>query len=104
MVELGPVRGHERHGSRPCVVVSDNLMNHSAMGLSVVVPCTSREKAIRLHVRVDPPEGGLRVASYFMPQHVQSASHERFKERLGVLSREAFEAVARRLAMVFGLD
>src|SRR5271156_4119165 len=74
LVDLDPVRGHEQAGLRPALVVSVDQFNQTALGLAVVVPITSRTKDFPLHVRVDPPEGGLQVASFVKCEDMRSVS------------------------------
>lgn len=50
MVDLNPTRAHERSGVRPALVVSVDTFNHGPAGLAVVLPVTSRQKGIPLHV------------------------------------------------------
>jgi mRNA interferase MazF len=40
-------------------VLSINDFNRGPAGLVVVAPITSTVRAIRYHVRVDPPDGGF---------------------------------------------
>ncbi|MDO8671328.1 MAG: type II toxin-antitoxin system PemK/MazF family toxin, partial [Dehalococcoidia bacterium] len=64
MVNLSPTRGHEQAGIRPGVVVSTNGFNRGPAGLAVVLPVTTTQRGVPLHVPVTPPEGGLRQQSY----------------------------------------
>ena len=43
-IELGPRRGREQKGTRPCLVVSTDLMNRSAFPMAVVCPVTTRSR------------------------------------------------------------
>ena len=36
LADLNPVRGHEQAGKRPCLVMSVDLFNQGASGLTVV--------------------------------------------------------------------
>ena len=62
LVDLDPTRGREQAGKRPALVVSANAFNKGPADLVVVLPITSKAKGIPLHVRVDPPEGGVKDA------------------------------------------
>ena len=86
MVDLNPTRGHEQAGIRPAVVVSADTFNHGPAGLVVVLPITSRDKGIVLHVPVAPPEGGLTLPSYVKTEDVRSVARERLTRRLGQVS------------------
>lgn len=103
MVDLEPVVGHEQGGRRPFLVVSVNQMNDSRAGMVVGVPLTTRNKGNELHVRLEPPEGGLDRISYAMPEKVRSISTERLQSRLGHASAETADAVAKRVGILIGL-
>ena len=62
-IALDSLRGHEQGRTRPCVVISEDWFNTAQRGVVVVIPLTSRLRGIPLHVVVQPPEGGLHVAS-----------------------------------------
>jgi mRNA interferase MazF len=51
-------------------------------------------------VRIDPPEGGLREASYAMPEMVRSVSRERLVERWGTLAPTTLSELSRRVQLL----
>ncbi len=103
LIDLDPVRGHEQKGTRPCLVISQDLFNRSPAGLLIVLPITSRDKGIRSHVRLVPPEGGVATVSFIKCEDVRSIISERLVRRLGKLSNSTLDAVAERLRILMGL-
>lgn len=103
LVDLEPVRGHEQGRQRSCVIVSDDLFNHGPAGLVVVVPLTTRERGIPLHVGVDPPDGGLRRRSFIKCEDVRSISVERLHSRWGAISDLVMQEVEDRLRILLHL-
>lgn len=103
MVDPEPVVGHEQGGRRPFLVISVNQMNRSRARLVIGVPLTTRDRGNDLHVRLDPPEGGLNSASFAMPEKVRSLSAERFGRRLGRASPDTVQAVSNRVGILVGL-
>jgi mRNA interferase MazF len=98
--------GYEQLGRRPVLVVSADRLNHAAVGtwaLSIVVPFTTREREIDLHVRVQPPEGGLRQPSVLLPEQVSAFDQRRLLERWGRVSEATLLQVADRLRVVLDL-
>jgi mRNA interferase MazF len=77
-VNLNPTRGREQ-GIRPALVFSTDQFNQGPAGLVVVLPITGTARGIPLHVRIDPPEGGVKKVSFVKCEDVRSVS----KERLG---------------------
>lgn len=103
MGDPGPTLGHEQGGRRPLLVISIDNMNRSAAGLAIVVPLTTTNRLSKLHVRVEPPEGGLDRISYAMPEMTRSLSTKRLERRMGRTSRDTVEAVANRIGLLIGL-
>lgn len=68
---------------RPCLIVSSNLWNKIRSGLVIIVPLTSVNKDILTHVRIDPPEAGLKTLSFALCEQIRSISKERLRKRLG---------------------
>jgi mRNA interferase MazF len=103
LVELGQTQGHEQAGKRPALVVSTDALNHGPAGLVVVAPMTSKDKKIRFHVRVDPPEGGVREASFIKAEDMRSISKNRLISRWGEVESHTLEFVALRLKALLEL-
>ena len=103
LVDLDPVRGHEQGRTRPCIVISDDTFNVGPAGLVVVVPMTSRDRRIPLHVRIDPPDGGVRQSSFAKCEDVRSISTERLLERWGAISNATMTEVEDRLRILLRL-
>lgn len=102
-VDFEPVRGHERGRERPAVVVSADDFNAGPSGLVVVCPMTTRERRIRFHVPIQPPEGGLRVRSFVLCDQVRTVSTERLMSRSGALAAASMTAIDERLRILLDL-
>jgi mRNA interferase MazF len=103
LVDLNPTRGHEQAGTRLALVVSTDEFNQGPAGLLIVVPMTTTERGIPLHVSVDPPEGGIDRRSFIKCEDVRSVSEQRLITRLGVVSPDTLSLVADRLRIVLEL-
>ncbi len=99
-LDLSPTRGHEQAGERPALVLSVDKFNAGPAGLVIVAPLTSVDKSQPLHVRIDPPEGGVRQTSYAKSEDVRSVARERLLERWGSVERSTLRAVARRVRLL----
>jgi mRNA interferase MazF len=102
-VELGPIRGHEQGGVRPCLIVSVNPFNQGPSGLATVLPISSKDKRVRSQVPVSPPEAGLALPSFIKCEAVRSISTERLRRRRGVVTPETIAGVEDRLRILLGL-
>lgn len=102
-VDLEPVRGREQGRQRPCLVVSVNAFNHGPADLAIIVPLTTRNRGIDIHVPVNPPDGGLRQQSFIKCEDIRSVSTDRFLQRWGSVSDETIAYVEDRLRILLGL-
>jgi mRNA interferase MazF len=102
-VRLDPTIGREQRGTRPALVVSHTTFNRSAAELVVVVPLTTTFRGIPLHVRMDPPEGGLKHTSFAKIEDVRSVSKQRLIKRFGSVSQKTLDEVADKLRILLDL-
>lgn len=87
LADLSPTRGREQSGRRPVVLISTDSLNQGKSGLVVVCPITTRDRRIRTHIRVSPPEGGLTKTSFILTEAVRSISKDRLHSYLGIVSQ-----------------
>jgi mRNA interferase MazF len=93
LADLSPTIGREQAGTRPVLIVSTNDFNKSYANLVYAVPITSRNKNIRSHVEVLPPEGGLTLPSYIMCEAMRSISKQRLLKKSGVIASDTMSEV-----------
>jgi mRNA interferase MazF len=103
VVDFDPTRGHEQAGRRPALVISADLLNQGHAGLVVVLPITSKQKNVRSHVRVEPPDGGLKVTSFVKCEDIRSVSTLRIKERWGRVSANTLATIEDALRILLSL-
>jgi len=103
LVDLNPVRGHEQAATRPALIVSVDPFNHGPADMVVVVPLTTRDKRIPFHVKLTPPEGGVKSISFIKCEDVRSIAKERLIQCLGKVKPETMTAVEERLKILLGL-
>jgi mRNA interferase MazF len=83
LADLGTGSGHEQAGQRPVLVVSDDAFNSGLAGLVMIVPLTSKlgkSKHIPAHIRIDPPEAGLKTASVILCDQLRTISKDRLRK------------------------
>lgn len=95
--------GSEQSGRRPLLVVSIDQMNRAPAELILAVPLTTTQRPTRMHVRIDPQQGGLEKVSYAMPEMVRHISTERLGRRIGRAPLDAVDVVARKSGFLIGL-
>ena len=94
---LEPIQGHEQAGTRPCLIVSKDRFNRLPMALVTIVPITSTNRGLAMHVPVGTGEGGLSKPSVIMPEHIRTISQSRLGRRYGAVSSTTLAEVEARL-------
>jgi len=107
LADLGTGRGHEQAGQRPVLIVSDDGFNSGLAGMVMVCPLTSKtakSKSIPSHVRIDPPEGGLKTPSVLLCDQLRTISKDRLGQApWGSISVPTQVEVDRFLRLLLGL-
>ena len=103
LISLDPVVGHEQAGTRSCVVVSTDIFNSGPVGLVMVVPMSSRQRPVPLHVAIAPPIGGVRMASDILCEDLRAVSANRLVRRLSEVPTDILDQIADRLRIILDL-
>ncbi|MBE3591724.1 MAG: type II toxin-antitoxin system PemK/MazF family toxin [Thermoanaerobacter sp.] len=104
LVNLNPTRGHEQSGIRPAVVISVDEFNSCPADLVVVVPVTSKNKNIPLHVEIQPHNSELAKVSFAKPEDIRSISKERLVKRVGEMPKEKLQELEEKIKILLGLQ
>lgn len=99
-VGLDPIVGHEQGGTRPALVVSVDQISSGPGELCIVTPFTKTDRGTPLHVRVEPPEGGLRDLSFAMPENIRAISRARLVRRRGTVRDQTLEEALKRIHLI----
>ncbi|MGB9812166.1 MAG: type II toxin-antitoxin system PemK/MazF family toxin [Thermovenabulum sp.] len=103
LVDLNPTRGHEQHGIRPAIIISVDEFNSCPADLIIVVPITSKNKNIPLHVEILPKESGLDTSSYAKTEDIRSISKERLIKRIGIITKDKLNELEEKIRILLGL-
>jgi mRNA interferase MazF len=105
MVRLDPAEGSEQGGTRPVLVVSNDVLNE-ALPVLTVAAVTSR-KADRVYpteVLMQPPDGGLRAPSKVLLYQLRTVSKDRVGSKLGAASAGAMALIEEALRLALDLS
>jgi mRNA interferase MazF len=92
-VYFDPVKGNEQGGNRPAVIISGNTLNQN-LGVIVVCPITSSVHHFEGNPVLKPTkDNGLNTISEILVFHVCSISKERFKKKIGMITKNELEKV-----------
>lgn len=102
--ELSPSQGSEQGGTRPVIIVQNELGNkHSPT--TIVVPLTSRlsKKPLPTHITYMPEQIGLTAKSVALCEQVRTIDKTRLRQKMGTLSAAALADLDRALLVSLGL-
>lgn len=104
LVGLDPTLGHEQHGLRPCVVVSDPaVIDDQRFPLICVVPITGTAGAGLLYPPLAPGPSGLAKTSFALIDHLRSLDKRRIRRVFGKIAREEIAALDEGMTLFLGL-
>ena len=104
LVSLDPTVGHEQHGVRPCVIVSDpDVIADQRFPLVGIVPVTATPGEGALYPALEPGSSGLSRISYALVDHLRSADKRRVRRVYGQLARHEMRSIDEGLALFLGL-
>ncbi|MBX3023794.1 type II toxin-antitoxin system PemK/MazF family toxin [bacterium] len=104
LVELDPIVGHEQRGTRPCIAVSDPVVNaDQRFPMIAVVPVTGTAGAGALYPALAAGASGLRKSSYALIDQVRSIDKRRIHRRFGRIAPPELAAIDEGLARFLGL-
>ncbi|MDF2705705.1 type II toxin-antitoxin system PemK/MazF family toxin [Nonomuraea muscovyensis] len=83
LADLGDPTGREQGFSRPVLILSNDRLNRSKLGLVFAIPLTTRERGYLTHVRVSATGTGLAKTSWAMVEQIRAMSPERFEFYVG---------------------
>jgi mRNA interferase MazF len=75
--------GREQGFDRPAMILSNDRLNQSRLGLVFAVPLTSRERGYVSHIRIDRKGTGLARTTWAMIEQVRAISSDRLDFFIG---------------------
>jgi len=104
LVELDPTVGHEQRGTRPCVAVSDPVVNvDQRFPLIAVVPVTGTPGDGALYPELSPGASGLTKTSYALVDQLRSIDKRRIRRVFGRIRKNELAALDQGLELFLGL-
>lgn len=105
LVELDPTVGNEQRGVRPCVVVSDPVVNQDQrFPVLCVVPVTGTLGVGALYPQLSPTGSGLTKVSCALVDQLRSIDKRRIRRVYGVLPANELAALDEALRLFLGLQ
>lgn len=104
LVELDPTVGHEQRGVRPCIAVSDPVVNaDQRFPLIAVVPITGTPGEGALYPALSQGKSGLTKPSYALIDHLRSIDKRRIRRVFSRITKDELAAIDQGLELFLGL-
>ena len=99
--DLNPVRGHEQGGSRPVLILSQNIFNDRS-GTVIAVALTSQSQRAKFPLTLELNFKKLPKQSWVKISQVRTLSVERIGKKIGTVTIEELEQVIEGLNEIIG--
>lgn len=105
LVSFEPVRGSEQGGTRPAIVIQNNILNKFSP-LTIVAPVTSKvyKKEYPQNVFIKKEESKLSKDSTILLNQIRTIDKRRFIKKLGTLDYFTMKKVDRALKISLNLE
>jgi mRNA interferase MazF len=104
LVQLDATIGHEQRGVRPCITVSDPVVNaDQRFPLIAVVPVTGTAGNGALYPALSPGSSGLTRVSHALVDHIRSIDKRRIRRIFGKVSSSELTGIDQGLELFLGL-
>ncbi len=102
--DLSPVVGSEQGGTRPVLIVQNDVGNKFSPTVIAAAITSQRFKtSLPTHIRVDAVESGLQKDSIVLLEQVRTIDKKRLRERMGTLNQADMGRVDRALSVSLGI-
>jgi len=102
--DLSPVIGSEQGGTRPVLVVQNDVGNKFSPTVIVAAITSQINKAkMPTHIEISAHESGLLKDSVILLEQVRTIDKKRLREKIGRLSDELITQVDEALGISFGI-
>ncbi|MBP1553488.1 MAG: type II toxin-antitoxin system PemK/MazF family toxin [Oscillospiraceae bacterium] len=103
--DLSPVIGCEQGGTRPVVIVQNNVGNrHSPTVIAAAITSKQDKTSLPTHISVKGESCGLAKDSVVLLEQIRTIDKQRLREKTGRLSNEDIIRLNNALNISFGLN
>ena len=103
--DLSPVVGSEQGGTRPVLIVQNDVGNKFSPTVIAAAITSQQDKSnLPTHIRVDADGCGLSKNSIVLLEQVRTIDKQRLKEKMGSLDTSSMSRIDQALSVSFGLS
>ena len=102
--DLSPVVGSEQGGTRPVLIVQNDVGNkYSPTVIAAAITSKKHKAKLPTHISVNADECGLSKDSVVLLEQIRTLDKQRLKERMGNLPEDDMDRINKALFVSFGL-
>ena len=102
--DLSPVVGSEQGGTRPVLIVQNNVGNkYSPTVIAAAITSQVNKARLPTHIELTGSSFGLTRDSVILLEQIRTIDKRRLREKMGRLDEAAMEKVDEALAVSFGI-
>ncbi|MBO4934787.1 MAG: type II toxin-antitoxin system PemK/MazF family toxin [Clostridia bacterium] len=102
--DLSPVVGSEQGGTRPVLIVQNDVGNkYSPTVIAAAITSQTGKARLPTHIPIPAANCGLEKDSVVLLEQVRTIDKQRLKERMGHIGDESMNRVNEALTISFGL-
>ncbi len=102
--ELNPVQGSEQGGTRPVLVVQNDVGNlHSPTTIVLAITSQIAKAKLPTHVEISHRETGLERDSVVLAEQMRTIDKSRLQQRVAVLNERSMRRVEQAMAVSLAL-
>lgn len=103
--DLSPVIGSEQGGTRPVVIIQNDVGNrHSPTVIAAAITSKQYKNVMPTHISIKGDSCGLAMDSVVLLEQIRTIDKKRLKEKTGSLAPEDLLKINKGLNISFGLD
>lgn len=102
--DLSPVVGSEQGGTRPVLIVQNDMGNkHSPTVIAAAITSQMNKARLPTHIEFIGPTVGLTKNSVVLLEQIRTIDKKRLREHMGRLDQDMMQKVDDAIAVSFGL-
>ncbi len=103
--DLSPVVGSEQGGTRPVLIVQNDVGNRFSPTVIAAAITSQKDKArLPTHIQLNSAGSGLAKDSIVLLEQIRTIDKRRLKEHMGRLDDQSMSRINQALEISFGLD
>lgn len=102
--DLSPVVGSEQGGTRPVLIVQNNIGNRHSPTVIIAVLTSKAKRKLPTHININSGEGNITMDSTVLLEQLRTIDKYRLQKYVGSVSQNIMDQVDRAMLVSLGLN